>query len=140
MKIDIKTITDGSMDGVKMWVCDFRQTDLHKKPIRNVQPTHVIVCPASDISDDVYYSQSFMRPLSKKDGTPLSKVIKVFDNTGYRSYTGIALTAFTTEAECREHFAIQCDVVIEQLELVLANVAKTYQREIDILTKRKEIK
>ena len=138
MKIDIKTITNGSMNGVKIWVCDFRQVDLHKKPIRNVQPTYAIVCPASDISDDVFYSQSFMRPLSKKNQEPLNQVIKVFDNTGYRSYTGIALAAFTCEAECRAHYAGQCDVVIAGLKHAIATAGNVYQQQIDILTKRKE--
>lgn len=136
-QIDIKNITTGHMDGEIIWVCDFRQEDIHKKPIRKVVPTEVIVRPATDTKNTIYYSQSYMSPLSKTTREPLAQEIKVFDNTGYRSFSGVALSAFTTQEECQAHFDKQCDVIIEQYQSALLSLAASYQTQIDTLTKLK---
>lgn len=125
MKIDINKITDGAMDGATIWVCDYRQPDLNKKPIRNVAPVQVVVRPESDSRNTIYYSNSYMSPLSKKTGEPLSKEIKVFDNTGYRSYSGVAISAFTEQAECIAHYNHQIGeikaILEEQLKHIVEN-------------------
>jgi hypothetical protein len=137
MKIDHKEIARGQWDGQLIWVCDFRQDDLNKKPIRNISPTQVKVRPNTETRNRVNYSQSFTSPLNKKTGVPLSKEIKIFDNTGWRSYTGVALAAFTTEEECMAHYATQCDVIIGMLEKALACAGESLKQQIDIVKKLK---
>jgi hypothetical protein len=127
-------IASGQRNGEIIWVCDIRKPDLHKKAIRSVQPTRVMVRPISECTQRIYYSESFLSPLNKKD-EPLSKVIKVYDNTGYRSYAGIGLFGFTTEEECRGHFATQCKEIIDMLEIAKKAVVIGYDNEIVNLEK-----
>ena len=137
MKIDHKEIATGQWDGQLIWVCDFRQEDLNKKPIRNVSPAQVKVRPSTEAKNTIYYSESFMSPLNKKTREPLSKEIKIFDNTGWRSYAGVALAAFTTEEECVAHYITQCDVIIVMLEKALACAGESLKQQIDIVKKLK---
>jgi hypothetical protein len=44
-RIPINDITSGSLDGSIVWICDLRQPDLNKKPIRKVIPTRVMIRP-----------------------------------------------------------------------------------------------
>jgi len=97
MKIDIKEIIDGKKNGEKIWICDFRFSDYgHTKPLRHVKPTQVIIVGNSELPKNktVYYSESHFLALNKKGEPMKSKIIKPFDNTGQRSYTGVALNAF----------------------------------------------
>ena len=107
--IDIRCVANGSMDGATLWVCDLRYKDYTQKPIRNVPPTKVVV--VANGTTKVYYSQSHFRTL-KKDGTASSKVIKPYDNTGFRSYTGEPLNVFETEGECVAKYREQLDIAI----------------------------
>ena len=138
MKIDHKEIATGQWNNQLIWVCDFRQYDMTQKPIRNVRPTQVKVRPNTETKNTIYYSESFMSPLSKKTGEPLSKEIKIFDNTGWRSYAGVPLAAFTTEEECVAHYITQCDVIIVMLEKALACAGESLKQQIDIVKKLKE--
>lgn len=108
-QIDIKKITSGEYDGKTVFICDYRQPDLSKKPARNVAPIEVVVCSNDTLPKNktVYCSHSHFRP-KKKDGTPGSKIIAPFDNTGYRSRTGVALIVFDNMQECKDQY--ECDV------------------------------
>lgn len=107
--IDIKQIANGSMNGKIVWVCDLRYNNYNEKPIRNVPPTEVVV--VDNQGKKVYYSHSHFRTL-KKDGTPSSKVIKPFDNTGFRSYTGVPINVFDNKEECVAKYKEQLNKAI----------------------------
>ena len=108
-EVDIKDVTNGSMDGAKVWVCDLRYRDYTQKPIRNVLPTEVIVVPNE--GKLVYYSNSHFRTI-KKDGGTSSKVINPYDHTGFRSYAGEPLNVFDNREECVAMYKEQLDKAI----------------------------
>lgn len=99
MKIDAKEIASGSYDGKKVFICDYRVPDLDKKPIRSVEPMEVMVRDNEETKKRIYYSKSHFVAL-KKNGEPSSKVIPLYDNTGFRSYTGEPVKVFDNMAEC----------------------------------------
>lgn len=73
--------------GKMVWICDYRANeDPKKKPIRNIEPTPVVVTDAKETSKDIYYSPVYFRPV--KNGKVSSKVIAPMDNTGFRCHTG----------------------------------------------------
>ena len=90
-----------------VWVCDYRFNNrMVEKPIRHIKPTKVIVCSNGDLPKNkrVYYSNVHFKPLNKK-GLPIkSKVIAPYDNTGFRSYAGVALEVFLNKEECFSHY------------------------------------
>lgn len=114
MQIDIKEITTGKRNGEIVYVCDFRQPDLNKKPIRKVLPTRVLVVSNAEAKETIYYSESHFVEL-KADGTRKAKIIKPYDNTGFRGYTGEPVSVFTEEKECVDFFNNQCDKILEEL-------------------------
>lgn len=127
--ISISCITNGSMNNKIVFVCDYRRPDKNKKPIRNVPPTRVVIIPSDHpvLKDKpVYYSDSVFS-VPKMDDTPTSKIIKVFDNTGYRSFTGVPLNVFETYSEC----AIHWQSMIKEEILYLEESKKTALSEID---------
>lgn len=119
MKIDVKDIANGSLDGKVFWVCDLRYNDSSDKPIRHVPPTEVVV--VTNGSTKVYYSQSHFRTL-KKDRTPSSKVIKPYDNTGFRSYAGEPLSIYDNREECEEEYNRLVHKAIESVRMLLAEL------------------
>lgn len=115
MKLEIKELRDGKHNGKTVWVCDFRWTDFDKKEDRNIKPTQVLVRSTSETAKRVNYSDSFFSEI-KKDKVVNSSMIKLFDNTGYRSYAGVALNVFTEESECRAHYKKQANEVLKAFE------------------------
>ncbi len=101
MKINCTEVRDGKHDGKIVWICDYRRPDLHKKPLRCVKPTRVLIRANDELPSNkkVYYSNSHFSPL-KADGTPYAKVISPVDNTGYRSLCGNMLYVFDNKEEC----------------------------------------
>ena len=112
-EINAIDVSKGYLNGEVLWVCDYRQPDLNKKPIRVVKPTKVLVRPMSTTRENIYYSESYFSPLGK-DNKPLKKVIKLYDNTGYMSYPGVPLRVFTDEYVCKVAFSDMCVDVIDR--------------------------
>lgn len=118
MELDIKIIRElGPHVGTKVWVCDYRQDDLDKKAARHVPPTEVII-----VSNDenpppkrIYYSNTHFRGLTKT-GEAGSKVIGIYDNTGYRSNPGVPLHVFDNKDECVEFYNAQADKIISAID------------------------
>lgn len=100
MKYDTKEILEGKHNGKIVWICDFRYNDFNNKPIRHVKPIKVIIRDKSEADKRIYYSDSFFSEFKKDGNVSNSSVIKLFDNTGYRSFPGFALQVFSTEKEC----------------------------------------
>ena len=106
MEIDLSKVRNGEINGKYVWICDYRpsKAGIHAKPVRHVKSQKVLIMPNEGLKRTIYYSESHFVALNKK-GLPLkSKIIVLFDNTGYRSYTGIALKIFTTEKECIKQY------------------------------------
>ena len=122
MKIDTKEIREGGRIGEKVWICDYRRPDLYKKPIRNITPTLCVICSNDDLPKNktVYYSETHFRPVSAK-GVVLKKIISPVDNTGFRSYSGVELSVFDSEEECKKHFVKQCFSVAGKLRDLIEN-------------------
>jgi len=103
--------------GDKVYICDYRFNDIDNKAIRHVKPQEVVLCSNFDLPENkkVYYSNHHFKPLNKK-GKMLSKIIVPYDNTGYRSYTGVSLNIFLTMEECIEFYTQQCNEIIKMFE------------------------
>ena len=117
MQLDIKEIVNGSRNGEKFWVCDFRFHEYNShamKPLRNVRPTEVVV--VSSGLDGRYEIKVLILPLNKNGKGIKSKAIKPFDTTGHRT-TGEPINVFTSEQECRYRYQQQCTEAIELLKL-----------------------
>lgn len=105
-------------EGDKVWICDYRLNDSPlEKPIRHVAPIEVIISNNNTLPKNktVYYSSYHFRGITKK-GTPSSKIIAPYDNTGYRTYTGVSLNIFLDEIECKKHYRKQCEEIKETIE------------------------
>lgn len=99
MKLEAKEIAVGKYIGQELWVCDYRYDNFGNKPIRHVRPTKVNCVSIDETNKRVNYSECFFREGDKK-----SSLIKLYDNTGYRTFPGIPLQSFTTEQECRKAY------------------------------------
>ncbi len=131
MKIDIKEISHGSSwNGKMVWICDYRRPDLDKKPIRHVEPTQVLVRSNTELPDNkrIYYSENHFVKLNAK-GLPTSNIIPVFDNTGYRSNSGVPLMAFDNEEECNAAYCEQSDQIIKELDKKIETIVNQLQNE-----------
>jgi hypothetical protein len=115
MKIDYKEVIDSRMDGEYVWICDYRYNDIHKKAIRNIKPQKVLVRSNRETNKRIYYSESHFLGLNKKSLPLKSKIIPVFDNTGYRSFTGVPVKIFDNEDECRRCYKAQAGEIIVRL-------------------------
>lgn len=118
MELDIKVVKElGPHVGKKVWICDYRQPDLDKKAARHVPPTEVFIVSNTENPPPktIYYSDTHFRSLTKT-GEPSSKVIGIFDNTGYRAYPGIPLHVFDNKEECVEFYNEQADKIISALD------------------------
>lgn len=113
MKLENENLKESQI----VWICDFRYNDIFKKPIRNVKPTKVMVKRNIDLpcNKTVYYSDTHFRTLNK-NGKISSKVISLYDNTGYRSYEGICVNIFDNEKECKECFEKQCEEILKEIQ------------------------
>ena len=129
MKLDHKEIAKGNHNGRQVWVCDYRRPDLSKKPARNVPPTLCEIVDADSVKGRVNYSSIVF--LAVKNGKTTSKSIKLYDNTGYRSYTGVPLSVFDNETECTDHWNDQVEAVYEALKAKQSVILDQLQRQID---------
>lgn len=114
--MDIENITNGSMNGEYVWICDYRYKDISEKPIRHIRPQKVLVRSNDETKKRIYYSESHFIGLNKKNEPVKSKVIPVFDATGYRSYTGVPVNVFDNEKDCNEKYVSQCAKAESQLD------------------------
>lgn len=138
MEIDIKEITDSSVwIGKRVWICDFRQPDLNKKPIRHVQPIEVEVCSNEDLPKNkrIYYSENHFRKIGAKGLT--KDIIPVFDNTGYRSFAGTPVKAFDNQQECYAAYNVMADSIVNELDDRMSVVLKQLQAEKNDILKLK---
>lgn len=115
----------------KVWICDYRFNDIQEKPIRHLPPQEVAVISNTELPKNktVYYSEFHFRPLGKK-GNVLSSVISPYDNTGYRSYTGVSINIFLDKDECIEHYLNQC----YEIKNEISNEKSRVEKRFDVLS------
>jgi len=108
-KLETKT-EDEFKVGERIFICDYRQSGGHK-PIRHIRPMEVMIVSNDELPKNktVYYSEYHFRPYSEKTGKLLARVIAPFDNTGYRSYTGVKLNMYRTMKEAQDKYNEQYD-------------------------------
>ena len=119
--------------GETVYICDYRlNRDHDARPIRHVKPTKVMIVSNNELPKNktVYYSEYHFRPFNK-NGTLSTRVIAPFDNTGYRSYTGICVNIFKTLDECTKCFVAQCNEVANGYKETLAYYTEKYTEEIN---------
>lgn len=134
MKIDTTSIREGHHVGRLVWICDYRQEDIDKKPGRAVEPVQVVVRADSDLPKNktLYYSNCFFSPLSKS-GEPLKKVISPVDNTGHRSNFGNELHVFDNESECVDFFKKMVGLVVGKMRNRRDGAIQEWNEKIDKL-------
>lgn len=130
-------IGDTVKEGDKVWICDYRHNNILESPIRHVPPQEVVIVNNDKLPKNktVYYSFYHFRPIGKK-GKPLSTIIAPYDNTGYRSITGISLNIFFTEEECRQCYKKQCEVIKEQIEYEKKRVENSMNLKMENVNKK----
>jgi len=115
MELNTKELVDGKHNGKIVWICDYRWNDFDIKQTRNIKPTKVLIRSIEETTKRVYYSYCFFSEI-KKDSFVKSSLIKLYDNTGYRSFPGIPLNVFTEEDECLKHYKKQANSVFKEFE------------------------
>lgn len=115
MKLEAKEIREGVHNGKEVWICDYRWKDFNKRPNRNIKPTLVFIRDCSETYKRVNYSNSYFSEI-KKDKVVNSSVIKLFDNTGWRSFAGLALNVFTEQKECEDFYNDQRDLILKDAD------------------------
>jgi len=116
MKVDYRQVADGGLIGETVFIVDIRHNgNPFDKLLRSVPPTEVLIAPSSVCKGTVYYSECVFLKL-KKNGEPSKSVIKLFDNTGYRSHTGMPLNIFTTYNEAVAKYAEQRQKIAADME------------------------
>lgn len=130
--VDLKQVTDGQLNGARVWVCQYNQPDLYKKPLRNMPPTEMMVVSNEALPKNkkIYYSASHLSPLNKK-GEPLSRVVSIFDNTGFRGRTGDSLHIFTNREACVKQWHADLKAVDTQIEEQIKSATKMWQDRLD---------
>lgn len=110
--------------GQEVWICDYRPNySVEKKPIRAIFPMKVRIFDSENSKKTIYYSPIYFKEV-KKDGTTKSAEIGPFDNTGYRSYTGVSVGIFESYDECVAYFKIQADAAKKIYDEALAKITK----------------
>lgn len=88
-----------------LWVCDLRfNNNSIEKPIRKVPPTKINLVSNDKVSKRIYYSDNALVPYNKKEELVFSKAFGIYDNTGFRSFTGVPLEIFDSEEECKNQY------------------------------------
>ena len=81
--------------------------------------------------DNVNYSHNVFVPYSSS-GKLLKKDIKIYDNTGYRSYSGNPISVFDNEVEAKEWFNTELSKVIEnrikQRDIMISDYDKVTEK------------
>ena len=123
--------------GKKVWICDYRlNSNCDAKPIRAVKPTFVELTSNDELPPNkrVYYSPIHFREI--KNNKTTSKIIAPYDNTGYKSFTGVCLNIFENKNDCIEFYKKQLGIAKEQYKNKynsIKNMIDTKINEIDSL-------
>ena len=111
-----KKVQNGELDGSILWVSQYSQPDIDKKPLRSVPPTKCIVKSNDKLpkGKTVYYSKSHFVALGKND-CETKKIISPVDNTGFRLRQGNPINTFENESDCIKSWNEDLSMVIKKL-------------------------
>ncbi len=133
MEIEIKDLIDDDSPfiGKKLWISDFRREDIDKKPNRHIRPQLALLRHNDELParKSIYYSNTHFVGLNKKGEAAKSKIMSIFDNTGYRWRTGTPVKIFDSEQECRASYVAQAKEIIVELDERILSAAKHWQAE-----------
>ena len=127
----LEDFLSGKLVGQLVWITDYRlNKEFHKKPIRNIKPTLVLVRHNSETNKTIHYSNYHFVKL-KANGEPSKTVISCYDNTGYRAYTGEPVKIFKTEQEAIDSY----NQDVDRNNLLLEEERVRLNQQIDSLIK-----
>lgn len=131
---DIRISNSHIYVGKIVWICHYLRPDFTKKPLRNIQPTRVIIRDISELPKNkrIYYSDVFFSPISES-GKIASRIISPVDNTGYRSYAGNEIHIFDNEKECVESWNSQLQIVINNLNEEMRTVIQRLENQVSLI-------
>lgn len=128
MRIDTnKAFLEGSHTGKEVWICDLRFNDYRDKPIRHVKPMLVTVRSNGEINETIYYSDVHFAVKDTK-GNFKKQIVKVFDNTGQKAYTGVPLNVFDNQKECEDFYAQQVEVAKNGFENCINGLRDRFEK------------
>jgi len=118
--------------GKQIWIVDYRRGKSGGY-VRHVPPTLVKVTCNSELPKNkrVYYSDYHFRKV--KNGKVSKEILAPYDNTGYRSYTGVSVNIFYTYEEAAKKYNEQ----IEEIIYLYNNEIKNIRNEMDEVNDRK---
>jgi len=101
-----------SVIGKQIWITDYRRGKSGGY-VRHVPPTLVEVTSNSELPKNkrIYYSDVHFRKI--KNGKVSKEIHAPYDNTGYRSYTGVSVNIFYTYEEAVQKYNEQIDEMID---------------------------
>ena len=117
MIIDAVKVANGDYDGKELFICHLNIPDILKKPLRNIEPTKVLIISENDPVNKgkrVNYSNSLFQTYSK-DGKLSKKTLKIYDNTGYRSFRGNPVYIFDNFDDCVAQWKNDCDQHVQKI-------------------------
>lgn len=96
----LKNHNDEDIDGNIVFITDIRITEGGNKFIRHIPPQKVMILSNEKhpTKKTIYYSDYHFRKMN--GDKVLKQVIAPFDNTGYRSYSGIPVKVFDNIEDC----------------------------------------
>lgn len=112
--------------GKEIWIAE---ANFKMERPRIIKPTSVLVVDVDNLPKNkrIYYSCTYLTPVGKN-----SKIIPIYDNTGYRSFTGNPLSAFDTKEEATVWFNSKMQ---EKIEERVTN-REAYIKEYDEITEK----
>ncbi|WGT37724.1 hypothetical protein QH639_18060 [Lysinibacillus sp. 1 U-2021] len=118
--------------GKQIWITDYRRGKSGGY-VRHVPPTLVEVTCNSELPKNkrVYYSNYHFRKV--KNGKVMKEIHAPYDNTGYRSYTGVSVNIFYTYEEAVQKYNEQ----IEEIIYSYNNEIKKIRNEMEEVNNRK---
>lgn len=122
-------ISEKPSEGKKVWICDYRFNGKYiDKPIRHIKPTLVMITSSSNVKKDIYYSDWCFLPL-KKNGEAKKAIITPYDQTGSRSYTGVAVMVFDAEKQCVTYYNKTCLGLAKKTKEELKEIICKYEEK-----------
>lgn len=102
-----------TINGKKVYVVDIRNSDGNSY-LRSIEPTLVEIVSNEELPKNkkVYYSNYHFRKIGKT-GKTTKQIIAPYDNTGYRSYSGVSVNVFETYEEAVEKYNEQLEDVVD---------------------------
>lgn len=122
--------------GEIVYICDYRYNGkMIEKAIRHIEPKKVMIVSSEKVQKKIYYSDWCFVELDKKGEPNYKKSIAPFDNTGYRSYTGVCLNIFDNMDDCIKFFNKTKKDLLKKAKEEKKSIVNLYDSLIEYLNK-----